>query len=169
MLILISIILLSGCQPEADQSSINSFDECAAAGYPIMESYPQQCRTADGRLFVQDIGDELEKMDLIRVDEPRPNTEVGDVITVSGEARGTWFFEGDFPIRVTDLDGNVIGESYATAKSNWMTEDFVQFEGTIEAETDGIDQGTLILEKANPSGLPEYEDELRIPVRFSIN
>jgi hypothetical protein len=34
---------------------INSFDECAAAGYPVMESYPAQCRTPDGRNFVQPI------------------------------------------------------------------------------------------------------------------
>lgn len=34
---------------------ITNFEECAAAGNPIMESYPPQCRTKDGRLFVQDI------------------------------------------------------------------------------------------------------------------
>ena len=34
-------------------SQINSFDECAAAGYPIMESYPEQCRTPDGRSFTK--------------------------------------------------------------------------------------------------------------------
>ncbi len=33
-------------------SAINSFEACAAAGYPIMESYPRQCRTPDGRTFV---------------------------------------------------------------------------------------------------------------------
>ncbi|QQG37529.1 MAG: hypothetical protein HYS26_02755 [Candidatus Kaiserbacteria bacterium] len=37
-----------------DLYSINSFDECAAAGYPIMESYPEQCRTPDGRTFVNE-------------------------------------------------------------------------------------------------------------------
>lgn len=31
---------------------ISSFAECKAAGYPIMESYPEQCRTPDGRSFV---------------------------------------------------------------------------------------------------------------------
>lgn len=31
---------------------ITNFDECVAAGNPVMESYPEQCRTADGRLFV---------------------------------------------------------------------------------------------------------------------
>jgi hypothetical protein len=35
--------------------AVNSFDECAAAGYPIMESYPERCRTPDGRTFVRRI------------------------------------------------------------------------------------------------------------------
>lgn len=32
-----------------------NFAECAAAGHPVMESYPRQCRTSDGRLFVEEI------------------------------------------------------------------------------------------------------------------
>ncbi len=36
-------------------SSIDSFEECAAAGNPVMESYPRQCRTADGKHFVESI------------------------------------------------------------------------------------------------------------------
>lgn len=32
--------------------SITSFDECVAAGNPVMESYPEQCRSQDGRTFV---------------------------------------------------------------------------------------------------------------------
>lgn len=47
-------VLLSACAA-APVSTINSFEECAAAGYPIMESYPEQCRTPDGRLFVRDV------------------------------------------------------------------------------------------------------------------
>ena len=34
--------------------SITTFDECASAGYPVMESYPEQCRTPDGRTFMND-------------------------------------------------------------------------------------------------------------------
>lgn len=30
---------------------IESYDDCVAAGYPIMESYPEQCSTPDGRTF----------------------------------------------------------------------------------------------------------------------
>ncbi len=36
-----------------ETSSIDSFEECAAAGNPVMESYPRQCRTPDGKHFVE--------------------------------------------------------------------------------------------------------------------
>jgi hypothetical protein len=38
-------------QENAKMQSIDSFEECAAAGYPIMDSYPQQCMTPDKRTF----------------------------------------------------------------------------------------------------------------------
>lgn len=36
-------------------SQITNFEECAQTGYPILESYPAQCRTPDGKHFVEDI------------------------------------------------------------------------------------------------------------------
>jgi len=36
-----------------EKSSIDSFEKCAAAGNPVMESYPRQCRTSDGKHFVE--------------------------------------------------------------------------------------------------------------------
>lgn len=38
-----------------EQPLITNFEECKNAGYSIMESYPEQCRDANGNLFVQDI------------------------------------------------------------------------------------------------------------------
>jgi hypothetical protein len=37
------------------QGVISSFQECIDAGYPVMESYPRQCRTSDGGYFVEEI------------------------------------------------------------------------------------------------------------------
>ena len=34
---------------------IDNFDDCISAGNPIMESYPRQCRTEDGKYFVEQI------------------------------------------------------------------------------------------------------------------
>lgn len=149
-----------------DDIVVNNFDECVSAGYPVMESYPRQCRTKDGESFVENIGNELEKTDLIRIDNPRPNQEIESPLAISGEARGYWFFEGDFPIVLTNWDGLIVAEGFATAKSEWMTEDFVQFEAVIEFEKPENNKGTLILRKDNPSGLPENDDALEVPVTF---
>lgn len=34
---------------------ITTFEECVAAGNPVMESYPPQCHTPDGKHFVQTV------------------------------------------------------------------------------------------------------------------
>jgi len=39
--------------PKSTEVSVTSFEECVAAGNPVMESYPRQCRTADGKNFVE--------------------------------------------------------------------------------------------------------------------
>lgn len=39
--------------PEAPTQSIVTFEDCKNAGYPVMESYPAQCRTSDGKLFTE--------------------------------------------------------------------------------------------------------------------
>ncbi len=36
---------------------ISNFEECVVAGNPIMETYPEQCVTEDGRVFVRKIDD----------------------------------------------------------------------------------------------------------------
>jgi hypothetical protein len=40
---------------EKPKNEITSFEQCAAAGNPVMESYPRQCRTPDGLHFVETI------------------------------------------------------------------------------------------------------------------
>ncbi len=36
-------------------SVIDSFEECVSLGNPVMESHPRQCRTVDGKHFVEKI------------------------------------------------------------------------------------------------------------------
>lgn len=38
-----------------EPKKVNSFEECAAAGNPVMESYPRQCKTKVGRMFYENI------------------------------------------------------------------------------------------------------------------
>ena len=158
---------------------ITNFTECVEAGNPIMESYPRQCRTEDGRTFTESISNELEKTDLIRLTSPRPNHTIESPLIITGEARGYWFFEASFPVFLVNWDGLIIAQGIATAKDEWMTEDFVPFEATLEFSTEegsipGMDNvfyknnGALILKKDNPSGLPEHDDALEIPIFFEL-
>jgi hypothetical protein len=103
----------------------------------------------------------------IRVTSPRPDETVTVPITVKGEARGTWFFEGSFPISFMLSDGRVIAGATAEAKGEWMTEDFVPFEAVLVFPIPaGMTSGSLILSKDNPSGLPENDAKIVIPVKF---
>lgn len=145
-----------------------SFEECVAKGHPVMESYPRQCNDGE-KTFTEFVGNELEKIDLVRLESPRPNETISSPLIIRGEARGTWFFEASFPVTLVNWDGLIIAESFATAQSEWMTTDFVPFEAKIEFEFDPntySNRGFLILRKDNPSGLPEHDDALEIPIYF---
>jgi hypothetical protein len=147
--------------------NISNFTDCANAGYPIAESYPRQCFGPDGQSFYEEIGNENMLRDLIRVDNPRPNTEISSPLTITGQARGSWYFEADFPIRLEDESGNVLASGVAQAQSDWMTNEFVPYRAQLSFTSPGSDNGFLILEKSNPSGLTEQTQELRIGISFS--
>jgi len=95
-----------------------------------------------------------------------PGDTVTSPLTVTGEARGTWYFEASFPVRLLDGNGNEIAVEPAQAQEDWMTEDFVPFEVTLVFTQPSTPTGTLVLEKDNPSGLPEHADQITMPVSF---
>lgn len=116
----------------------------------------------------------LAKANLIRVDNLSLGEVVSSPLTITGEARGNWFFEASFPVYITDWNGLIIGEGYATAGTDWMTEDFAAFSATITFTSpytldspDFMQYGTVILKKDNPSGLPEHDDALEFGIIFS--
>lgn len=114
-----------------------------------------------------DINEIIEHNDMIRVFEPTINQVVSSPLTISGEARGTWYFEADFPVLIKDDNGNELGRHYASAQGDWMTEEYVPFISELVFTAPTTESGVLILEKDNPSGLPEHDDQVEIPVKFS--
>lgn len=111
--------------------------------------------------------------DLILVTEPVSGQKVSSPLEITGKARGYWFFEASFPVRILDANGVELGvvpaqaqPDPATGEINWMTEDFVPFKAVLEFRNSSTETGTLVLEKDNPSGLPENDDQISIPVRF---
>jgi hypothetical protein len=97
---------------------------------------------------------------------PLPNETVMSPLIVTGTARGTWYFEASFPVRLLDGNGNEIAITPAQAQGDWMTTDYVPFTAVLEFAQPATPNGTLVLQKDNPSGLPENEASLEIPVMF---
>lgn len=108
-----------------------------------------------------------DKSDLITVANIEANQLISSPQVIRGEARGTWFFEASFPISLLDAQGNELTVAIATAQSDWMTTDFVPFEATLTFAVPTSTTGVLVLRKDNPSGLPEHDDKLLLPIRFS--
>jgi hypothetical protein len=145
---------------------ITSFDACAAARFPVMDSYPGRCVTPDGRSFTQEIGNELEFTDLITVSNPRPNQKIISPLKITGQARGTWYFEATFPFELFDANGKSLAKGFVTANGEWMTENFVPFSGDITFARPQTKTGKLVIQNANPSGLQENQKTLEMPVSF---
>lgn len=99
----------------------------------------------------------------VTVTTPQPNAKVEKTFIVAGSAPGQWFFEGSFPMKVIDKNGNVILNSYAEAQGDWMTTNLVTFVAT--ASTTGyVGPATLVLLRDNPSGLPENDDSVEVSI-----
>jgi hypothetical protein len=103
---------------------------------------------------------------MIRVSTPVADAVLSSPFVITGEARGTWYFEATFPVTLLDADGKPVVSTYAQAQGEWMTEQFVPFRTELTFTAPATATGTLVLEKANPSGLPEHAAEIRVPVRF---
>ncbi len=106
------------------------------------------------------------RRDFIVVTSPRPGAVISPPLKIRGQARGTWFFEGDFPLILKDPKGRVIARGFATARGPWMTKEFVPFEGTLKFKEPGAGRGFLVFKKDNPTDRPELDDALELPVEF---
>jgi len=127
----------------------------------IEHGHPSQAKPTEG------CGEKSSQDDLIQVYNLQANDKISSPLIVEGKARGYWFFEGDFPVKLFDGNANLLATAIAHSDGDWMTEDFVEFKAELEFPLSDTEKGFLVLEKDNPSGLPENADELRIPILFN--
>ena len=146
---------------------VMSFADCAKV-YPVMESYPRQCKTPDGRTYAEEIALNPTYInasaDMIKITNPYPGAVTGKTFTVTGEARGTWYFEGSFTIELLDKNSKRLAIAVAQAEGEWMTENFVPFKAEIKVPENYIGPATLILNKDNPSDMREHDASVSFPI-----
>lgn len=122
-----------------------------------------------GVLFLMEEAEEKiveEEEEEIIVFSPQPNQIVKSPLLIEGKARGFWFFEATFPVQLLDDEGEELVISYVQTTDDWMTEEFVPFEGELVFEAPKTQTGILRFLNANPSGLPEHQKIFEVPVQF---
>jgi hypothetical protein len=102
----------------------------------------------------------------VKVTSPLANTKISSPLTVTGEAHG-WYFEASFPVKLLDANGKVIASAPAQAQEDWTQDKFIPFKATLTfPKQPSGSKGTLVLSKDNPSGRPETEGSIQVPVVF---
>ncbi|MCU0679204.1 MAG: hypothetical protein MUC28_02015 [Planctomycetes bacterium] len=71
LLLFLAVWLSSANYRARKTAEINSYEACVQAGYSVLESFPEQCRTPDGRSFNRELT-EAEKEDLLPPPPPLP-------------------------------------------------------------------------------------------------
>lgn len=113
----------------------SSFDECVAAGNPIMESYPEQCRTADGRTFTRPITGQPVTVSGTLTCLPHKNA--GEVITLEcaygvKDSKGEYYALNDPEMeRLSSLNFNVPVTIGGTLDTSTAASSKYDIQGTI--------------------------------------
>ena len=178
VLLLWAFYLFWGLRTTPSTPQVDSFETCAAAGNAVMESYPRQCRDAKtGVLYVERManGDTNQpatrnftstKGVTIQLDYWTDAMTITSPLTITGKVPGSWSFEGSFPVILKDGAGNTLAQGPAKLQGDWMTDELVAFTVTLQFTKPASPNGTLILQKDNPSGLAKNEDSLTVTVRY---
>ena len=102
----------------------------------------------------------------ILIESPKENEKIKSPLKITGKARGNWFFEAEFIAELYDEKDNFLGKTILTAKDEWMTDNFVPFEGILEFFGYQSDFGKLRFLSNNPSGLPGHQKIFEMSVQF---
>lgn len=93
-----------------------------------------------------------------------PGQKVSGMVSYAGSVKNAYFFEANILINVLDANKNLLKGGYAMATTDWMTVEPVVFSGSIDFT--GLPKGPAYIEihNDNPSGLPENDKNILIPV-----
>lgn len=125
------------------------------------------CLDTTPRCLIPETPDMCPRVDQPQVTTPTANSIIRSPLTVKGQIPGSWLFEGVFPIKLLDSNSNLIweGQGREVTPGSWQTDTVIEFTAVLTFKTKA-DKGFLVLAKDNPSGLPENDASLTIPVFF---
>ncbi len=102
----------------------------------------------------------------LTVTTPTENSTITSPLKVTGIAPGNWFQEGSFQAQLKDSGDTVVATGQMTMASGSNYTKPAHFSGELHWSGELHGPGVLVLEKANPSGLPANADTVEIAIRF---
>lgn len=101
------------------------------------------------------------------ISSPASGSTVTSPLRIEGTVPAGWMFEGQMPIKLLDENRKLIaeGRGQESTPGSWQSGKPVAFEGKVIFTTT-VKSGFLVIEKDNPSGLPENDGSFEVPVKF---
>jgi len=99
------------------------------------------------------------------VNIPKPNSVIVSPMHVQGSAKSMWFFEGSFPVRIEDDEGNILGQGSVSPSLDSMKKKMVPYVADVVFERGDKVKGFVVLTKDDLGGLLKVESR-KIPVLF---
>lgn len=152
---LLSLFILAACGQAVEPSSTTSDESKKARD----ENFPS--------VDIDETDSSAQENSEIVVTSPLSDATVSSPLVVKGKALGNWFFEGVLPVSMEDENGNLLSAAPARALSDWMTEDFVEFEATLTFDPADNQTAVIVIKNDNPSGLPENSKKVEVPVNLA--
>lgn len=166
-------------------AEVKNYEDCRKAGFQVEGTSSETCATPDGRTFTRivethhstttpftattTVPSNLNSYkDQIVITSPKAREAISSPLVITGKARGSWYFEGSFAVKLIDSKNRELAYEDAYAKGEWTTDEYVPFTVTLNFTHPGptIAEGTLVFIKDNPSGLPQNDDQFKMPIRF---
>ncbi len=137
--------------------NIDSFEDCANAGFPVMESYPRQCK-ANGELFVEEIEGILALEEALEIAEGSECTEKGTLTRnyLYNNDTKTWWIGLEMKEEFEKEDCNpvcVVSEETGKAEINWRCTGAII---PTSEETHCEEQGGMVVSGPSEEGVMEY-------------
>jgi len=91
-------------------------------------------------------------------------SNVSGKIEADGILKGGYFFEGNLPISILDINKNVLRITNGMATTDWMTIEPVPFKTSLDFTGLPIGPAYIQIHNDNPSGLSENDKFILIPI-----
>jgi hypothetical protein len=135
----------------------------SATAHPVSKAQQSKSSLAPEKT-VSPIAPDAPLSSVVVVTSPLPHATVDVSFVVEGRAPVGWFSESVFPIQVRDENNNVIARATAHGPTAWKKSTALSWSATVTVLGPYTGPATLILLRNNPSGLPENDDAVTIPI-----